>query len=232
VLIEIAELGAERSCYCVYSGKVWDRKDLSVEHVIPRSLGGTSAATILCSKSINSKIGTEIDAKIANDPLMMFGRRDARARGNSRTDPIPMFKKARAWSVGQTWGMGDQRFNISIPGNNKAAEIYDIKSGVKLPFSTLATTGFVTEFKIDNDARSKFVSKSALGLGWKVFGERFLATGVTAILRHVIGTSSEDTSSEMKLYYMDPFLMDRAHPARDAFSELEKRVVKKIKPRF
>jgi hypothetical protein len=76
-------LGPEWRNYCIYSDCYLPEIAMSAEHVIPRSLGGSGATVIRCSKAINSRLGHEIDGKLANDTLIMFGRRDADARGNS-----------------------------------------------------------------------------------------------------------------------------------------------------
>src|SRR5438552_2748071 len=99
-----ARVDPEWRNFCVYSGQWLPKCALSAEHVIPRSLGGSAATVIRCSKTINSRLGHEIDGKVANDPILAFGRRDADARGNSGRAPRAILKRAAAWKRGEPWG--------------------------------------------------------------------------------------------------------------------------------
>ena len=70
--------------FCVYTGKHLPDVDLNDEHVIPKSLGGFRSTVIRASRELNSQFATTIDARIANDAMVQFGRRDANARGHSK----------------------------------------------------------------------------------------------------------------------------------------------------
>lgn len=210
--------------YCVYSGRHLPESAMSTEHVVPRSLGGAGATVIRCSKAVNSRLGHEIDGKVANDPMIIFGRRDADARGNSRRKPRAILKRAVAWKDGEPWKTTPPRYNIEVPRAGPAS-VYDTRTGQYLPQSTFATTGFIIpDMKIDNHARARFVAKTLLGLGWKIFGKAFLATGQTDSLRSMIGIATHRPHEQHHLYYLDPFTLEANSPARGAFQILQERV--------
>lgn len=60
---------------CQYSGKKLDRQNATVDHIVPRSRGGTDTWTnlVLCSKEVNSKKGNnmnnEIGLKLLKNPV-------------------------------------------------------------------------------------------------------------------------------------------------------------------
>jgi hypothetical protein len=83
IQVPMARFAPEWRTYCVYSGHHLPGAAITSEHVIPRALGGKGATTIPCSSAVNSRIGHEIDTKVTNDPMIIFGRRDTDMRGNS-----------------------------------------------------------------------------------------------------------------------------------------------------
>jgi 5-methylcytosine-specific restriction endonuclease McrA len=60
---------------CQYSGKKLDKHNATVDHVVPRSKGGTDTWTnlVLCSKEVNSKKGNnlnnEVGLKLIKNPI-------------------------------------------------------------------------------------------------------------------------------------------------------------------
>jgi hypothetical protein len=223
----MARFAPELRTYCVYSGHHLPEAAITSEHVIPRALGGKGATTIPCSKAVNSRIGHEIDAKVTNDPMIIFGRRDTEMKGNSRQTPRAILKRAASWKRGDAWYDPELRYNIEIPKEG-APNVYDTRTGKFLTADILATTGFaIPELPIDSTARAKFVSKTLLGLGWKIFGEAFLATGQTDALRSMIGTCNKVLSEQARLYYLDPFVLRPDEPVLDAFRVLQERTIQK-----
>ncbi|WP_461334465.1 hypothetical protein [Bradyrhizobium embrapense] len=196
---------------------------MSAEHVIPRSLGGSGATVIRCSKAINSRLGHEIDGKLANDTLIMFGRRDADTRGNSGQKPKALLKRTTAWKSGKPVGNVQPRYNVEIPGGNQSPTVYDTRTGKYLPSTVFNDTGFVFTMNIDSEVRLKFLSKTLLGMGWKLFGESFLATEPINSLRWKIGTRDSPSTS---LYYLDQFTIGEDSPGKDAFKRLQDHVTR------
>lgn len=211
-------LGPGWRSYCVYSDRYLPESAMSAEHVIPRSLGGSGATVIRCCKAINSRLGHEIDGKLASDTLIMFGRRDADARGNSGQKPRALLKRTTPWKRGELMGNVQPRYNIEVPGGNQSATVYDTQTGKYLPPTAFDETGFVFTMKADSEVRSKFLAKTLLGMGWKLFGESFLSTEPIASLRWKVGTRDSPGAS---LYYLDPFTIGENSPVKDAFQRLQ-----------
>ncbi|MEO6782731.1 MAG: HNH endonuclease [Bradyrhizobium sp.] len=216
-------LGPEWRNYCIYSDRYLPESAMSAEHVIPRSLGGSRATVIRCSKAINSRLGHEIDGKLANDTLIMFGRRDADARGNSGQKPKALLKRTTAWKSGELMGNVQPRYNIEVPGGNQSAIVYDTRTGKYLPPTAFNDTGFVFTMNTDSEVRSKFLAKTLLGMGWKLFGESFLSTEPIGSLRWKIGTRDNPGTS---LYYLDQFTIGENSPVENAFQRLQDQVTR------
>lgn len=225
--IPMARFAPEWRTYCVYSGHHLPEAAITSEHVIPRALGGKGATTIPCGKAVNSRIGHEIDTKVTNDPMIIFGRRDTDMRGNSRQTPRAILKRAASWKRGDAWYDTELKYNIEVPKEG-APKVYNTRTGKFLAPDIFATTGFaIPDMQIDSDARARFVAKTLLGLGWKIFGEAFLATGQTDALRSMIGTYKGPSSDQARLYYLDPFVLRPDDPVLDAFRVLQERTIQK-----
>jgi hypothetical protein len=218
---------SEWRTYCIYSGHHLPEAAITSEHVIPRALGGKGATVIPCSKAVNSRIGHEIDTKVTNDPLIIFGRRDTGMKGNSGKEPRAILERAASWKHGDAWYGEERRFKIEFLKDGQP-KVYDTWTGKFLPPDIFATTGFaIPNMQIDSTARARFVAKTLLGLGWKIFGEAFLATGHTDSLRSMIGTCKESYSEQVRIYYLDPFVLKYDDPALDAFRVLQEQTIQK-----
>jgi hypothetical protein len=84
-------------------------------------------------------------------------------------------------------------------------------------------TGFHFNLSVDSGLRSKFVARTLLGLGWKLFGEKFLATEPIDSLRYKIGTSDKACTS---VYYADQFFIGSNSPIKEPFQLLQDQTVR------
>ena len=203
----------EKTSYCIYSGKYLPNAALSKEHIVPKSLGGNKDLLIKVSSDLNSRIGTEVDAKVANDSLIVFGRMKVGARGRSKQEPVPTFNSATAWKRGDPWGEGKPNFRIKI--TNSEAQVFDLKKRESVPSSVFYDTGFVSYFTIDSVARLKFVVKVLLGFGWKLYGLEFERAFDAGALRNILfgAPYSPDNGAPLRGSYFDEF-MDAPEEAR------------------
>lgn len=175
------------------------------EHVIPRSLGGFRSTIIRSNKKLNSDIGSKIDAKISNDFIFLCARRDANAKGASKKPPTPIVREAAAWQRGQSFEDLDRRYNLEIPSRGQPIKIYDRKTGHFVGFD-LSEFGFVSEFRINSHDRARFVAKTFLGMGWRIFGNNFLSIKSLPSVRDLMGIKIN--SEITKIYYFDQFLIN------------------------
>ena len=69
------------------------------------------------SRFFNSKLGAKIEGAVANDPLIMFARREADARGHSGTEP------GRVWRNSEFEGRP-----VQVKFGKDGLKIWDVKS--------------------------------------------------------------------------------------------------------
>ncbi len=213
--------------YCIYSGAFVEDTETNDEHVIPKSVGGNRSTVIRVAKTLNSRIATEIDAPVANDPMIMFGRRDAAKRGHSGKDPIPSWRGARSWKQGQPWGSGDKVYRVEFPAGS--TQVLNEKTREILPQFVFGDTGFVIDnLKINNVARFKFALKTLLGVGWKLFDDRLLDGLDANLIRKILfnSVSFSGTPGEKGIGYIDEF-MPNCSSQREKVEGLKKAIVTK-----
>lgn len=171
--------------YCIYTDKDVPETDGNLDHVIPLSLGGDNKFTIWAEKKFNSTLGTEVDGAIANDPLVMFARRDADARGHGGTEPVPKFKKSE---------FGGQPAQVSF--GKDAVKIWDAKSRSYLPQDQIEGQPVESQFKLDPRQTIRFVAKVALGGGYFMYGDALRKAMDCDELRRIISFDAEKSKRE------------------------------------
>jgi hypothetical protein len=144
--------------YCIYTDT--DGENVTPDHVFPLSLGGCNEFCVPCETNFNSLMGEDVDGPIANDPLVMFARRDADARGHSGAEPTPVWKKSeiegRPTQV--SWAKDKARF-------------WDARSRAELDESTVVGKEITSSLRIDRFADIRFVAKVALGGAHFIYGD-------------------------------------------------------------
>ncbi len=211
--------------YCVYAGEFVENDLMNNEHVIPKLLGGNRSTVIQVSRSLNSHIATKIDASVATDPMVMFGRRDAGKRGHSGKDPIPSWRGAKSLKEGEPWGSGEKNFRLEFPKGG--TRVLNEKTRQILPQSVFADTGFIVEeLRIDHVARFRFVLKTLLGVGWKLFDNGLLSSMDTDLIRAIMfqPISFTEKPNENGIGYIDEF-MPNSSPYRENMEALKKVIV-------
>ncbi len=225
----MTRLPADWRNYCIYSGRSFPDAALTYEHVVPKSLGGFRSTVIRACRALNSAFGTTIDARIATDPMVQFGRRDANARGRSGKKPLAIINGARAWRPGDPWGEGETRYRLEIPGGGPP-KILDTKSRTYLPPSILSETGFVVpSWNIDHVARLRFTIKTLLGVGWKFFRTDLLTAIDVEPLRQILTTECglSPQPREGGLGYANLFLIRPEHRDTHPLNKIEPALVRK-----
>jgi hypothetical protein len=157
--------------YCIYSGKYISRSDSSVEHIIPLSLGGSDDFTIMVDRNLNSIVGSSVDGKIANDPLVKLNAIKNNFSGHSGKAPRLDLKKSK---------IGDKPVIVSF--TNKGLELFDPIHKKTINHSATINSQLI----IDTLIRIKFVSKVALAAGYFVYGDTFVKHADHESLRKVV----------------------------------------------
>lgn len=171
--------------YCIYTDKEVPEAEGNLDHVIPLSLGGDNKFTIWADLKFNSTVGSEVDGAIANDPLVMFPRAAADARGHSGTEPVPKFKKST---------FGGQPAQVSF--EKEAVKIWDAKSKSYLPQDKIEGQQVESQFKLDKTSAMRFVAKVALGGAYFMYGDVIRKAMDCDELRRLISLDPETYNPE------------------------------------
>lgn len=150
--------------YCIYLDEDVDQKDMNREHIIPLSLGGANGFEIHVDLQANAKMGSNVDAAIANDFFMSFPRRDKDARGHSNKQPFPLAKKSKLVSSDKP---------VQIAFKKEKIEVYSPIDRRYLDQSKVVGETFKSTFKLDPYSRMRFTAKVALSAGYFIYGDLF-----------------------------------------------------------
>lgn len=177
--------------YCIYSDKCFKKDEMNVEHIIPKSLGGSDDLTIPVNKNANSHLGSSVDGKFANDFLVKMKQIHSNYIGHSKKAPYLKLKNSK---------IDNSPVNVTFRKNS--LEIYD-------PVNKKLLTGqnsISMKTQIDLDIRLKFVSKVALSTGYFLYGDTFIKHADHYSLRKVIFSDNlKDKNLDIRFY-------DNLHP--------------------
>lgn len=171
--------------YCIYSGKFLDDADMSVEHIIPLSLGGCNDFTIMVGKKINNDLGSKIDGKFSNDFLIGLHQLRFNNKGHSRKDKV-VNVRGTANEHPITWSF-----------SKDGSKVYDHIDQKYLAGRLQAEI----KTKLDMDIRWKFVCKVALATGFYLFGEDFEKCADCATLRKaMLSENIKEENLDIRIY--------------------------------
>jgi len=186
--------------YCIYSDIEIDVTQTSPEHIIPLSLGGCNDFCISVEKNINSKLGSAIDGKLANDFLIASIRKAKKYFGHSKT-PFKVAWNKSSFKNGKP---------IIVTLSDDGVQIFDPVRRALLNDKEIEGVEFESQFKIDTHIRSLFVTKTALSAGYFVYGDTFKKYADHKSLRKYIEYGIDRTKKEelrnLPLRIVDPFL--------------------------
>lgn len=183
--------------YCIY--KDAESTDLSIEHVIPLSLGGHDRLSIKADRKINNGIASKIDSDIANDFTVLFSRRNANAKGHSGRSPAPIAKQSK---------LRDKKVQLRF--GKSGLEVFDVLSRKLLPEEEFVgeelTAGGIS---ISLDAPFRFVGKTLLSAGYFAYGQDFVDQVMHSEARAFM------TNNSLMTVHSDARAFDRYAPAED-----------------
>lgn len=172
--------------YCIYSNDLFKSDKMNIEHIIPKSLGGSDEFTILVNKDANSKLGSTVDGKFANDFLIKMKQIHLDYRGHSKKPPYLKIKNSE---------VDNSPVNVTFSKND--LEIYD-------PINKRILTGenkIQMNTRLDLDIRFKFVCKVALSTGYFLYGDKFVKHADYNSLRKAIFSNSlNDEKLDLRFY--------------------------------
>lgn len=149
------------SDYCIYLDA--DSSDMSIEHILPLSLGGVDAFSIQADRRFNNSVGSSVDGAIANDFLVLFKRDRAGAKGHSGKHPVPIIKRAEL----------DDGAPVQARFAKEGLQLFDVKERRDLTRAEASNRQVKLSSSIDLNAEVKFLAKVALAAGYFAYGELF-----------------------------------------------------------
>lgn len=167
--------------WCPYTNTELPETALNREHIIPLSLGGADNFVIQAEAKANSRLGTQIDGPLANDPLIMFARRGFDARGHSDAPVIVRAKRAT---------FQGRPVQVTFLGPDAPPEIWDAKSRRVLEKDEVGNEPFKIQWQISVFGRLRFIAKVALSAGWHCLGSYFRDCVAHDELRVIMNASS------------------------------------------
>jgi hypothetical protein len=189
--------------YCIYTDKDIADEEGNPDHVVPLSLGGANGFRVFSDKQFNSTVGSNVDGAIANDPLVEFARRNADARGHSRRNPVPRWRKssAQGYPLQFTWGLD-------------AVEVWDPREKRMLneELEDLEGTSVTSQLKIDYFSAIRFAAQVALGGGYFVYGDLLRDAIDCDELRRLISLDVTAARQDPSFEAMKARICHRFHP--------------------
>ena len=154
------EPGEAPLIWCPYSNTEIPTARATREHIIPLSLGGHDGFALPVDAASNSDLGSTVDGALANEFHISRARVMHDARGHSGRPPEFRIKNAREVETGKplqvSWGT---RMELYDP----IARRYRDHDPVK----------FEATFKITLDTRLRFLAKTFLSAGYRIYGDIF-----------------------------------------------------------
>lgn len=225
----LRRLPKELRNYCVYTNKSLYAGASNSDHVIPKKLGGNQSTLIRADKSWNSNFGSQIEERIAHDPLVSFGVRETQSRGHGNQIKNPRWKGAVRWTPDMPLRTGIGSFELKFPQG--ATFAIDCNTGTMTRCGQFGEPAFVIwDLQIDHIARLKFTLKTLLGIGWKFFQEDFLKAVDVAFIRRALTNriALREGATEGWLSFSDGFL-EKSAEGRAMEKRLQKILVRRDK---
>lgn len=190
--------------YCIYTDNEILRKNSSVEHIIPLSLGGSNDFTINVDKEFNSKIGSKIDGALSNDFIINMARSKRGILGHSKKMAEMIWKKS--YLNGDPTQPIQVIFTADLKENIK---MWNPKTRNYLPQEQTCGVKIQSKLIIDRFIRIKFAAKVALGAGHFAYANLFRKYIDHHSLRAVINTDFSKAKGVnlkgLNLSVADPF---------------------------
>jgi HNH endonuclease len=150
--------------YCIYTDKEIPESESNIEHILPLSLGGSNELIIKVHKESNSRIGSKIDGKIANDFLVQLLRKKNEAKGHSKKPAVATAKNSKILSSNSP---------IQVNFTKNGIVLYDPKSRKHIYPNEYNKVDLVSKLRLDRFIRLRFAAKALLGAGYFIYGDTF-----------------------------------------------------------
>jgi len=174
--------------WCPYLGKEISETAFNKEHIIPLSLGGNNQFTIDVEKEKNAQLGSRLDAKIANSPIISSARRYYSLKGQNKKKPTVIWPIEHQSLKGQ----------LNLTPETPVFSTFRSHNGYGLNIKKNLSGGerLKTSFPFDENILLSFGAKIALGTGYYLYRDVFRKYGHHDVLRELM--NSENPSDRLR----------------------------------
>lgn len=204
-----------KQSYCIYTDEFYNSSAMSLEHIIPLSLGGCNELNIDVNSNINKILGSKIDGRLCNDYLISCLRRRKNLKGHNKTAPLTKFTNVK---------FKESNLPIQITHRANSKTVYDLRNRKYLTDEESKGRQLIFTIPFDKQIRALFVAKVALSAGYFIYGDTFVNETDHKSLREYMNFSihrDENLILNSPLRFIDEFLEDcdeRTSRMRDYFN--------------
>lgn len=186
--------------YCIYTGREVPSDAGNWDHVVPLSLGGHNDFVVWCDQKVNSDLGSRVDGKLRDDPLLIFPLSHAGVTGHRKKPVVPVWKCADLGGrpVQITWG----KDKVTVWDARDRRELTDAE----------AVGEIKAQLKLDSHVVRRFLGKVALGTGYFLYGDVFCRALDCQPVRELATLDLNDARISECLRLADVKICDRFHP--------------------
>lgn len=163
--------------WCPYTNIYLNENNSSIEHIIPKSIGGHNKLIIKVEKTRNNELGKELDCKITDHPIMLMIRNNYNLKGYSK-NPIKYVWNA---SVNGLKGRIDLRNKNILFKTYRNLNEYGLNISKKITNERISV-----KINYDENVLISFGSKMALGIGKYFYKDIFKNYGFHNELRELM----------------------------------------------
>jgi hypothetical protein len=175
--------------YCIYEDAFFDESLMSIEHIIPLSLGGSNLFTIKVSKKSNSNLGALVDGKFANDSLIKLHNLNYEYKGHRRKKNKVIFKKSRIKNTNEPVQIGISKNRI---------EVYSLRNSKILSPNELANHTVQSIIDYSQTIRIVFTAKVLLATGYYLYSDLFVKNTDHVSLRKLMNYKQGESFESIK----------------------------------
>jgi hypothetical protein len=188
--------------YCIYTDAEVPQECGNYDHVYPLSLGGTNQFTIWSDIEKNSLIGSEVDGKLVNDPLLGPALQESGVRGHGRKAHVPRWRNTT---------MDDGR-PVQVTLGKEKITVWDARQRRDLEENDVVGRQMTTRLQVGKHTALRFLAKAALGGGYFIYGDAFRNAVNCDDLREIVFLDVEQSRTKGRLQHSKISVCDRFHP--------------------
>ena len=187
--------------YCIYTDKDVPSNKGNFDHVIPMSLGGRDEFVVWSDRHVNSALGSEVDGKLGQDPLLRIALRNAGVKGHSGKEPTSVWRNSQinGRPAQVTWG-------------KKKVTAWDAIDRRELAEKEFVGKEISAKLHIDLHVTTRFIAKVALGAGYFIYGDAIRSALDCEALRELALLPFQAARKSSRISNSEIMICDRFHP--------------------